>query len=61
MAYKRKTRDEWQMWSNYGYGWEHELSEDSWREMREQLKCYRTNCPNAEFRAKKVRVRLEEQ
>ncbi len=57
-TYKRKTRDEWQMWSNYGYGWEHELSEDSWREMREQLKCYRANCPNASFKAKKVRVRL---
>ena len=32
-TYQRKTRDEWQMWSNYGYGWEHELSEDSWKSL----------------------------
>lgn len=59
MTRARKTRDEWQMWSNYGYGWEHEISEDTWKEMREQLKCYRANCPGASFRAKKARVRIE--
>ena len=57
--YQRKTRDEWQMWSNYGYGWEHELSEDSWREMRERLKEYRTNAPQYRYRAKRVRVKIE--
>jgi hypothetical protein len=59
MTYTRKTRDEWQMWSNYGYGWEHEVSEDNWRDMKAQLKCYRENCPNASFRAKLARVRIE--
>ena len=59
MAYTRKTRDEWQMWPNYGYGWEHEISEDSWRELRDQLKVYRANCPQYSFRAKKVRIPIE--
>jgi hypothetical protein len=46
-------------WVCYGYGWDHELSEDSWREMRAQLKCYRENCPEASFRSKKVRVPID--
>lgn len=58
MTYKRKTKDEWQLWSNYGYGWEHEISEDTWKEMRERLKEYRQNT-NGNFRVKKVRVKIE--
>lgn len=60
MSYKRKTRDVWQMMSNYGYGWECEIEEDSWKAMREQLKVYRENCPNASFRAVTRRERIEE-
>ncbi len=60
MAYTRKTQDEWQMWSNYGYGWEHEISEDTWKEIRDRLKEYRANCPQGSFRAKKVRIQIEQ-
>jgi len=46
------------MWSNYGYGWEVEIEEDSWKAIREQLKCYRENCQHGSFRAKKRRERI---
>jgi len=42
--YVRKTRDTYELWINYGYGWEHELTEDSFREYRERRKEYRENC-----------------
>ena len=59
MSYQRKTQDEWQLWSNYGYGWEHEISEDSWSEMKARLREYRENAPQGAYRAKKVRVKRE--
>ncbi len=27
MAYKRKTRDVWTLYVDYGYGWEYEIAE----------------------------------
>lgn len=55
MAYTRKTVDTWQMWVNYGSGWEHETTEDSRAEAKAQQKCYRENCPEYPTRIKKVR------
>lgn len=43
--YKRKTRDAWQLWIDYGQGWEHELTEYSFTEYRSRVKEYRKNCP----------------
>lgn len=47
MAYQRKTRDRWDIETNYGYGWEVENSEytredakRSFREYRENLQAY---------------------
>lgn len=61
MKYVRKTRDEWRLHLNYGQGFEHEVSEDTYREIRERLKEYRENCPEY---ARKVtgphRVKVEE-
>jgi len=45
MTYIRKTRDEWQLWIDYGQGFEHELTEDSYREIRQRAREYRDNCP----------------
>jgi hypothetical protein len=59
MAYVRKTRDEWQLWINYGRGWEHEISEDSSKEIRERAKEYRENCPEYPRQIKCKRVRIE--
>ena len=56
---QRKTRDEWQLHANYGQGFEHEISEDSWKEMRDRLKEYRENAPEYQYKAVKRRVKLE--
>jgi hypothetical protein len=58
MAYKRKTRDEWEMWSNYGYGWECELVEDSYAEACARIREYRENAPQGSYKLRKRRVRL---
>lgn len=42
-TYQRKTKIEYQLWSNYGYGWEHETTEDTYQELKEQIKCYKAN------------------
>lgn len=33
----------WCIQTNHGYGWDEECWEDTWREARQQLKCYREN------------------
>ena len=43
MAYQRKTRDRWDIMTNWGYGWECECSEYTHKEAKEQLKCYKDN------------------
>lgn len=45
MAYIRKTRDTWQIHVNYGSGWEHECTEFSRKDARDQVKTYRENAP----------------
>jgi hypothetical protein len=59
MAYVRKTRDEFQIFLNYGGGWEHEISEDNRKDMRERLKEYRENCPQYPIKWKIARVKIE--
>ena len=56
MAYTRKTKDIYILLSNYGYGWEEELTEDTCKEAKEQLKTYRENCPHAQYKIKCKRV-----
>ena len=55
----RKTADEYQLHVNYGQGWEHETSEATRAEAREQKECYRINCPEYPTRIVKRRVRIE--
>lgn len=45
MPYVRKTVDEYRLHVNYGQGWEHEVTEPTWKDMRERLLEYRDNCP----------------
>ena len=56
MAYIRKTKDEYILLSNYGYGWEEELTEDTLTEAKEQLRTYKENCPQAQYKIKKKRT-----
>ena len=58
MAYVRKTKDEYQLISNYGYGWEVELTEETLKEIKQRRYEYVTNCPYGVFRIKKVRVKI---
>ena len=43
--YQRKTRDCWRFYCNYGQGWEHEITEYTREEMKENRKAYRENSP----------------
>jgi hypothetical protein len=59
MARERKTRDTWQLHVNYGQGWEHEVTEFTYREAREQRKCYRENVPQYPVKLVFKRERIE--
>lgn len=59
MKYKRKTRDEYRILVHYGQVWEHEITEETFRDAREQYRCYRANCPYP-VKIVKKRVRIEE-
>jgi len=62
MPYTRKTRDEYRIESNWGYGhgWEEVTAEESLKEGRAMLKCYRENEPQASHRLRMVRVPITE-
>ena len=56
--YTRKTKDIYVLMSNYGYGWEEELTEDTYNEAKEQLKTYRENVKNAQYKIVKKRIKI---
>lgn len=41
----RKTRDVYYILLNYGQGWEHECTEDTWQAAKAMLRTYRENVP----------------
>lgn len=60
--HKRKTRDRWDIMTNYGYGWECECSEYSLKEAKTTLQEYRDNLQaygKAAVRLEKHRERIE--
>ena len=59
MAYIRKTKDEYEIQGNYGYGWEVLTTEDNGKDARDTLKCYRENEPSTPLRVKKRRIHKE--
>lgn len=61
MAYKRKTKDYWEVQGNYGpaHGWEMVTCEDSYSEARQRLREYRENEPQYSFRLRTKRERIE--
>ena len=60
MTYKRKTKDEWVILGNYGYGWDELCAEDTRKDAVAQLKCYRENEPGASHAMKCKRVPIGE-
>ena len=60
MSYKRKTRDRWDIMTNYGYGWECECSEYTYKDAKQTLKEYRENsCDRFYVRLEKHREKME--
>lgn len=57
MAYQRKTIDRWDIMTNYGYGWECENSEYTWKDAKRSIKEYRENIIGA-VRLEKHRERM---
>lgn len=56
MAYVRKTVDRWDIMTNWGYGWDCECSEYTWKEAKQTLKEYRDNaCGRFSVRLEKHR------
>lgn len=53
MTYVRKTRDEFEIQGNYGYGWETVVTEENAAVAREQLNIYNVNEPQYKHRIKK--------
>lgn len=53
MKYVRKTRDEFEIQGNYGYGWETVVTEENAAAAREQLNIYNANEPQYKHRIKK--------
>ena len=58
MAYKRKTRDEYCIISNCGYGWDVECYCDDLPDARRTLRDYQNNV-NYPVKIQKKRVRIE--
>jgi hypothetical protein len=56
--YKRITHDEYYIMVNYIGGWEHELTELTLKDAKDQVKTYRQNC-NYPVKWIKVRVKNE--
>lgn len=61
MPYIRKTKDEYVVVGNYGYGdgWEDLTSEDNRTDAKQRLKEYRENEPQYDHRLIKRRVKLK--
>ena len=60
MAYVRKTYDEYDIVTNYGYGWEVECTEETMKEARQRKKEYLENaCGLIGIKIVKRRVRKE--
>ena len=59
MAYIRKTRDEYELQGNYGYGWECLTTEETLKDARQRRKEYQEN-EGGTYRIVRRRVRLED-
>ena len=58
MAYVRKTRDEYQLLCDYGYGdgWEYVTAEDTMKEAKQRKKEYMENMPQYPYKIVKKRI-----
>lgn len=54
MSYERKTQDIYMLMTNYGYGWEEETCEETYKEIRQRALEYLANT-NAQLKIIKRR------
>ena len=60
--YIRKTHDEYEIWTNYGYGWEVEVTESTYKEAKERCREYIENARELiDIRIKKRRVKINKE
>lgn len=59
MAYKRKTHDEWEIHSDYGYGFEFTVNAEDAEDAHRLLREYRENEP--QYRHKIIKKRVKNQ
>lgn len=61
MAYIRKTKDEYQLFCNYGYGdgWEYILAENTMKEAKQRKREYMENAPQYSYKIVKKRVPIK--
>lgn len=59
MAYIRKTYDEYEIQGFYYGTWETVTTEETYKDAKEQLKCYNENEKNVSHRIVKKRIRKE--
>ena len=60
--YIRKTRDEYEVWTNYGYGWEVEVTASTYKEAKEIYRDYIENARGLiDIRIKKRRVKIDKE
>lgn len=58
---QRKTRDVFELWVNYGCGFEYEVGEDTNEEIRQRKREYRENCPQYPVQIRRKREYIQEQ
>lgn len=58
--YKRKTKDVYILFGNWGYGWDEVLEEDTFKEIKMRYKEYVENDKRAIFQVKKARRKIEQ-
>ena len=58
--YQRKTKDTYEVQGYYDsqYGYEEVTTEETWKDAKGMLKCYRENEPGISFRIVKKRERI---
>lgn len=58
--YIRKTRDEYNIEGNYGYGWDYIITAEDKKDAKRLLKEYQENESNYPHRIKKHRVKINQ-
>lgn len=61
MSYIRKTKNEYQLLCNYGYGdgWEYVTAEDTMSAIKQRKKEYVENTPQYQYKIVKKRIPIE--